>query len=91
MYHDTNDDEWVQSGKMTGPTRNFQVHHEEDRKRAESDLNTEDFNSYTVFTFKTSRRADNGATIGWFHNLIQCVGASFDSTESVMRLCQKGL
>ena len=69
---------------MTGPTQNFQVRHEEHMKRAESDLNADDSIFYNVFPFKTSRMAGNGARIGWFHNLIQYVGASFDPTDSVM-------
>ena len=89
LYYDTNEDEWIRSGKVTGPDRHFLARHLEHTKRAEDDKNIDDSDFYDRYPSLKSRRANSIAVDGNFENLRQFVGAAFSWTGDVKDMFQK--
>jgi len=89
LHFNVNGGEWIRSGKVTGPNRDFEVRNVEHERRAKSDRNDDDSDFYDRYPHSTSKRADDDGADGLFEDLVQYVGASFDPTNEVMAICQK--
>ena len=63
LHFDTNEDEWVRSGKVKGVGRNFIVRNNEHEKNAKSDVtHSEEPAFYYKYPLKTSRRESSRTT-----------------------------